>query len=428
VWSRPRLHSLPAEASVACSSHKVAFRTLGCKVNQVDAETIAAALIGDGAVIAPQEDAEIVIVTTCTVTGEADHKARKAVRHAHALPQSPVVLVTGCLAAVDDGTLVSLGERVIVEADKSAVPARVAALLGEQTDASPHPTTRAGEGFHTRAFVKVEDGCDNFCEYCIVPYARGVPRSMALASVVSEVTALHESGAHEVVLTGINIGRYEDAGVRLPGLIEAVAATGIERIRLSSIEPEDVDAALLSAINAAPAFCEHLHIPLQSGSDRTLAEMGRRYDTATYATIVERAREAIPHLALSADVIVGFPGETEADAAETLALLERIGFAKLHVFRYSARAGTPAAARTDHVAPTTIAERAAAVRALGDRMRLAHLRTQVGRELEVLVVRPGEGVARDGSRVRFASSTTSPGELVAATATGIDEAGFTLTA
>ena len=413
---------------MAHSAHKVAFRTLGCKVNQVDAETIAAALIGDGAVIAPQEDAEIVIVTTCTVTGEADHKARKAVRHAHALPQSPVVLVTGCLAAVDDGTLASLGERVIVEADKAAVPARVAAMLGERTNVAPHPVARIGEGFHTRAFVKIEDGCDNFCEYCIVPYARGVPRSTALGSVVGEVAALHESGAHEVVLTGINIGRYEDAGVRLPGLIEAVAATGIERIRLSSIEPEDVDAALLSAITAAPAFCEHLHIPLQSGSDRTLAEMGRRYDAATYAAIVERAREAIPHLALSADVIVGFPGETDADAAETLAFLERVDFAKLHVFRYSARAGTPAAARADRVAPETIAERAVAVRALGDRMRVAHLRTQVGRTIEVLVVRPGEGVARDGSRVRFAPDAANPGELKKVAASGIDEAGFTLSA
>ncbi len=413
---------------MAHSAHKVAFRTLGCKVNQVDAETIAAALIGDGAVIAPQEDAEIVIVTTCTVTGEADHKARKAVRHAHALPQSPVVLVTGCLAAVDDGTLASLGERVIVEADKAAVPARVAAMLGERISVAPHPVARIGEGFHTRAFVKVEDGCDNFCEYCIVPYARGVPRSTALASVVDEVAALHESGAHEVVLTGINIGRYEDAGVRLPGLVEAVAATGIERIRLSSIEPEDVDAALLSAITAAPAFCEHLHIPLQSGSDRTLAEMGRRYDAATYAAIVERAREAIPHLALSADVIVGFPGETDADAAETLAFLERVGFAKLHVFRYSARAGTPAAARADRVALETIAQRAVAVRALGDRMRVAHLRTQVGRTIEVLVVRPGEGVARDGSRVRFATDAANPGELKKVAASGIDEAGFTLSA
>lgn len=412
---------------MARNAHRVAFRTLGCKVNQVEAETIAAALIGTGAVVVPQEDAEVVIVTTCTVTGEADHKARKAVRHAHSLPQAPVVVVTGCLAAIDDGALASLGERVIVEADKSAVPARVAAVLG--TPSAPATTSaRAGEGFHTRAMVKVEDGCDNFCAYCIVPHARGVPRSTPIEDVIAEVRALRDAGAHEVVLTGINIGRYDHAGVRLPDLIEAVAETGIERIRLSSVEPEDVDDALLSAIGRTPAFCEHLHVPLQSGSDRTLAEMGRHYDTATYAAIIERAREAIPHLAVSADVIVGFPGETEADAAETLAFLERVSFAKLHVFRYSARAGTPAAARDDRVPPETIARRAAAVRALGGSMRVEHLREQVGRTVEVLVERTGEGTARDGSRARFAATVAAPGTLARVSVSGIDEAGFALTA
>lgn len=413
---------------MARNAHRVAFRTLGCKVNQVEAETIAAALIGAGALIVAQEDAEVVVVTTCTVTGEADHKARKAVRHAHALPQAPVVVVTGCLAALDDGTLAALGERVIVEADKAAVPARVAALLGTQVAAVPTSAPRTGEGFHTRAMVKIEDGCDNFCAYCIVPHARGVPRSAPLADVLAEVTALREAGAHEVVLTGINIGRYDDAGARLPALIEAVAATGIERIRLSSIEPEDVNEALLSAIRSTPAFCEHLHVPLQSGSDRTLAEMGRRYDTAAYAAIIERAREAVPHLAVSTDVIVGFPGETDTDAAETLAFIERVGFSKLHVFRYSARAGTPAAAREDRVAPETIAARAAEVRARGERMRLEHLRAQVGRTLEVLTERTGEGVARDGSRVRFEPGVAAPGPLVRVAVSDVDEAGFVLTA
>lgn len=413
---------------MAHSAHRVAFRTLGCKVNQVEAETIAAALLGAGATIVPQEDADVVVVTTCTVTGEADHKARKAVRHAHALPQAPVVVVTGCGASLDDGTLAALGERVIIEADKTAVPARVAALLGKRAEEAPRPAARAGEGFHTRSMVKIEDGCDNFCAYCIVPYARGVPRSAALSDVVAEVAALVDAGAREVVLTGINIGRYDDEGVRLPGLIRAVAATGIARIRLSSIEPEDVDEELLAAIRATPAFCEHLHIPLQSGCDRTLAEMGRRYDTATYAAIIERAREAVPRLAVTTDVIAGFPGESDADAAVTLAFLERIGFAKLHVFRYSARKGTPAAGREDRVPPPTIASRAAGMRALGDRMRLAHLRTHVGSALEVLIERPGEGVARDGSRVRFAPAQGGPGELIKLTISGIAEEGFTLTA
>ncbi len=410
------------------SSHRVALKTLGCKVNQVEAESIAAALIGEGAEIVAEHDADVVIVTTCTVTGEADHKARKAVRHAHALPQAPVVVVTGCGAVLDDGTLATLGDRVVVEADKALVPARVGALLGARTSQDAAPTARIGEGFHTRAMVKVEDGCDNFCAYCIVPYARGVPRSVPSADVLAEVTALRQAGAREVVLTGINIGRYEDAGVRLPALISAVAATGIERIRLSSIEPEHVDESLLSAIAETPAFCEQLHVPLQSGCDRTLAEMGRRYDTAAYAAIVERARKVLPRLALTTDVIVGFPGETDADAAETLAFLERLEFAKLHVFRYSARSGTPAAERDDHVPPATIAARATAVRDLGERMRLAHLNAQIGHTLDVLVERPGEGVARDGSRVRFDPASAESGERISLTVTGVDGAGFALTA
>ncbi len=411
---------------MARSAHRVAMRTLGCKVNQVEAETIAAALVGAGVELVPEAEADVVIVTTCTVTGEADHKARKAVRHAHALPQAPVVVVTGCGAAVDDGTLVALGERVVVEADKAAVAGRVATLLGTRLQEPPRPAERTGAGFHIRPMVKVEDGCDNVCAYCIVPRARGVPRSTPLADVVAEVSALRDAGVREIVLTGINVGRYDDGGVRLPALIEAVGTTGIERIRLSSIEPEHVDEALLAAIAATPAFCEHLHVPLQSGADRTLAEMGRRYDASTYAAIVARARDAVPHLALATDVIVGFPGESDADAAETLAFLERVGFAKLHVFRYSARSGTPAAAREDRVAPETIAARAADVRALGDRMRLAHLRAQVGRALDVLVERAGEGVARDGSRVRFDPALAAPGDRTLLTATGVDEAGFVL--
>ena len=418
---------------------RVAFRTLGCKVNQVEAESVAAALIGWGAEVVAQQDADVVVITTCTVTGEADHKARKAIRHALALPRSPVVVVTGCLAAVDDGALAGLGDRVVVEADTAAVAARVRDLL--HVNAASAPVTRTGEGFHTRAMVKVEDGCDNFCSYCIVPYARGVPRSTPREAIVAEVEALVARGAREVVLTGINIGRYADGdaggaggptgaadgATRLPDLIRAVAATGIERIRLSSIEPEHVDEELLLAITATPAFCEHLHVPLQSGCDRTLAAMGRRYDAAAYEAIVARAREAIRGLALSTDVIVGFPGETDADAAETLALLERVGFAKLHVFRYSPRAGTPAAAREDCVDPRVIAARAADVRELGDRMRLERLHSHIEDTLEVLVERPGEGVARDGSRVRFSSARTASGSLIRVTIAGVDAQGLALT-
>ncbi len=409
---------------------RVSFKTLGCKVNQVESEQIAAVLLGGEVELASDSDAHVIVVNTCTVTAEADHKARKAVRHALGLPHKPFVIVTGCLAALDADGLKSLGERVVVEADKRLVAERVAALIGAgalaqsvaQDVVSP---PRAGRAFHTRAMVKVEDGCDNFCTYCVVPHARGVPRSTPLADVLAEVETLVAAGVREVVLTGINIGRYDDDGVDLPALIEAIAATGIQRIRLSSIEPPDVDARFLQIAAATPAFCRHLHVPLQSGCDRTLTEMGRHYTAAGYAATVARARDALPGLALTTDVLVGFPGETDAEAAETFAFLKRVGFAKLHVFRYSPRPGTIAAARTDRVRPATVAKRAELVRARGERMRDAHLRAQVGTTVEVLAERASDGVvagvARDGSRVRLASQA-EPGAIVPARVTGVEGA------
>ncbi|MDP3631404.1 MAG: MiaB/RimO family radical SAM methylthiotransferase [Actinomycetota bacterium] len=415
---------------------RVAFKTLGCKVNQVEAEQIAAALLGEHIELSVDIEADVIVVNTCTVTAEADHKARKAVRHALALAQQPVVVVTGCLATLDAEGLQSLGDRVVVEADKDAVAERVTALLAAHAPATPEapatsatpdaPVARTGRGFHTRAMVKVEDGCDNFCAYCIVPFARGVPRSTPLADVVAEVEALVAAGVREVVLTGINIGRYDNAGAQLPELIQAVAATGIERIRLSSIEPPDVDAHFLQVVAALPAFCRHLHIPLQSGCDRTLTEMGRHYTVAGYTSTIARAREALPGLVLSTDILVGFPGETDADAAETFALLKRIGFAKLHVFRYSARPGTLAFTRDDRVSPRDAAVRSERVRVRGEHMRDAHLRAQVGTDVEVLVERVNAdgiaaGVARDGSRVRL-ESQAAPGSLVSAHVTGVEGA------
>lgn len=396
----------------------VALVTLGCKVNRAEAEAIAAELLDGGVRITAQEDAAVVVLTTCTVTGEADRKARKAVHHALRLPGRPVVVVTGCLAAIDPAGLAALGERVIVEADKAAVPARVrtalAARSGEETAATPAVETApladtptvasAAPGvFRTRVAVKVQDGCDAFCAYCIVPFARGVPRAVPLAEVVDRVRALVADGIAEVVLTGINIGRYKDADVRLPDLIEAVAATGVRRIRVSSIEPLDVDARFLAAAARTPAFCPHLHIPLQAGCDATLAAMGRGYDTAAYAATLAAARAALPGLAVTTDVMAGFPGERPEDFAETLAFCETMAFAKLHVFRYSARAGTRAAVMPCQVAPAERAARAARLRALGERLGIAWAASLAGRRVSVLV----ERVRPDGEGATLAEGTTA---------------------
>lgn len=428
---RPPTAPAPKDATVAPvpGPITVAFRTLGCKVNQVESEDIAAGLLGRGVALMAEEDAAVIVVNTCTVTAEADHKARKAIRHALALPQGPVVVVTGCMAAVDGAAIEALGERVVVEADKERVAERVGELLGIG-DAPHEHALRAGAGFHTRAMLKVEDGCDNFCTYCIVPYARGVPRSVPLDRVLAEAGALARVGVREFVVTGINVGRYRDpeTGTDLAGLLAALGETGVPRLRLSSIEPPDVNARFLEVVPRIAAFCPHLHVPLQSGSDRVLARMGRAYDTAEFEARIARAREAFGHdLAVTTDVLVGFPGETEEDIAATIALCERVGTSKLHVFRYSRRPGTQAASMVDPVDPAVIAARAARVREAGERLRSAWLDAHIGASVEVLVEESTAasctGTTREYARVRVerdaqagAADDREPGHSTAACA------------
>lgn len=407
----------------------VAMRTLGCKVNRAEAERVSMQLLGGGVRIVDEQEASVVVVTTCTVTAEADRKTRKAIRHALNLPQKPVVVASGCLAAIDPESLALLGERVVVETDTDAVAARVAALLGTELGDTV-AASRVGDAFRTRAVVKVEDGCDAFCAYCIVPYARGVPRSTPLHDVVAEVASLVDAGVAEVVLSGINIGRYADERAGLPELIEAATATGIRRLRISSIEPGDVDERFLAVAVASPAFCAHLHVPLQAGCDRTLTAMGRTYDTAAYAAVVERVRDALPGAAITTDVLTGFPGESDADFEETLAFVEACGFSRLHVFRYSLRAGTTAAEMPEHVAPRVKSERARQLRALDARLRARFARQSVGSNAEVLVERIGEdrnaeGTTREYLQVVLEDVQCAEGDVVTVRLAGVERGRMT---
>lgn len=397
----------------------MAFRTLGCKVNRVESEAIAAELIGKGAVVADEDRASVVVINTCTVTGEADTKARKAVRQALRAPGNPVVVVTGCLAALDADGLRALGRRVVVESDKALVAQRVGEVLdlacGTPALQAPVSGKRARAGLRTRAMLKVEDGCDNFCTYCIVPYARGVPRAVPLERAVADARLLVEAGVNEIVLTGINIGRYADGDADLAALIAAIAATGIARLRLSSIEPPDLTPRLLSVLAETPAVCEHLHVPLQSGSDAVLRAMARTYSVEGFRRIIADVRSAIPGVAITSDLIAGFPAETHIDHEATVALVEDVGFAKLHVFRYSERAGTPAA-QMAQVAPELRADRASELRSVGDRLRYRYEEQRIGHEAEVLVEqtdeRGGLGTSRDYLRVQVATPAGGVGDIV----------------
>ena len=401
---------------------RVAFKTLGCKVNQVDSERVARALLAGGRhTLAGETDAAVVVVNTCAVTGEAVAKARKAVRHAATLPGNRTVVVTGCAAVIDPDAFGSLGERVVVEPDKEAVAGVVAGLTGvveSQVAVATRPETPV---FRTRAMLKIEDGCDAFCTYCIVPYARGVPRSVALADVVGEAERLVASGVAEIVLTGINIGRYRDDATQagLAAVFSAVAATGVERLRLSSVEPLDLTDTLLDTMASTPAACPHLHVPLQSGADRVLEAMGRTYSAHEYAAIIERVREALPGVALTTDVMVGFPRETEADFDATMEVCARIGFAKLHVFRYSPRPGTPAATMPLQVPAEESRRRAAALRDLGTGLASAYARRRVGQRAHVLIEKVdaeeglAHGTSEDYLKVHLAAHGVEVGEILA---------------
>ncbi len=355
---------------------------LGCKVNRVEADGFDTLLRSGGSTLVDAPDADLIVVNTCTVTGDAEKKTRKAVRRALRENGYARVVVTGCAAAIDAGVFEAMDERVRV-VPKAAMDGFLRALSEEETEATeedmldariqPFPSDRRRVG------VKVQDGCDNACAYCIVHVARGPARSRRADAIVAEARRLAEHGVREIVLTGINLGAYRADSDTLPTLLErllgetaGIHEEGMEpcRFRLSSIEPSDIDDSLIELMAcAAGRICRHLHLPLQAGSSKVLAEMARPYTAEEYLDLVQRARKALPSLALSTDVIVGFPGETESEFEETLALATACGFSQMHVFPYSRRAGTPAAARSDQVPPDEKAVRAARLRDLAKQLK-----------------------------------------------------------
>ena len=381
----------------------VCLLNLGCRVNRVELDLMASELEAAGAVLVDEAVADAIVVNTCAVTGEAEAKTRKAVRRAAGMPKAPAVVATGCVASLFSAELSELAPNVVVEANKSLVAGRVLDLLGlaagSVTDegglvAAPTPTGR------TRPGVKIQDGCDNRCTYCIVWKARGRGRSLAPEDVLAGIRAAQARGAHEVVLTGINLGsyRWERDGapdLRLPGLLDLIMEkTDVERVRLSSIEPPDVTPELCDAMaRAGERVAPFLHVCLQSGSDRTLRRMARVYRTDLFRRAVEEARSLVPRLALGTDLIVGFPGETDEDFADSLAFCEEMRFAKMHVFRYSRRPGTPAADFPDQVDPHVMAARGARMRELAGRMRREEAAGLVGADDLVVVQYPGRGVS-----------------------------------
>ena len=379
---------------------------LGCKVNRVESDAIAAAMLKRGAQFADEACAEVIFVNTCTVTGEADKKARKAVRHALNVNPDARVIVTGCAVAIDADTFSALDPRVAVvqrtrlfadflsDGDlmltESPLAGDLAMNAGSRTN-----DLRMGEGFRTRVNIKIQDGCDHACTYCIVHVARGKAKSAPYRQVVEEARAYFQHGAKELVLAGIDLASYRDGDVRLAQLVELLLEEADKaclpgelpaRVRASSIEPHTLDEQLIDLLARSNGrLCRHLHLPLQSGSSKVLREMARPYDAAKFREIVEHLYERVPALSLTTDIIVGFPGETDDDFAATMELARASRFSKIHVFPYSRREGTPAAVRVDQVPAEVKAARAASLRALSDELRKADFERRRGSEELVIV-------------------------------------------
>ena len=381
---------------------------IGCKVNRVELDAVAAKLIARGARVADEGEADVVIVNTCTVTGEADKKTRKAVRQALKDNPHATILVTGCAAVMNPRWFDELDERVSVVAKPDAESRAWECLVAHENAASSSPESalRIGDGFRARVGIKVQDGCNNACTFCIVHVARGRSHSLPWQKICEEARAYSEAGVRELVLTGINLGAYHDDGHSLASLLKMLLdACPQSRFRISSVEPHDIDDDLIELMAASDGrICRHLHLPLQSGSSRVLAEMNRPYDAEAFLSLVRRLRQAMPSLSLSTDIIAGFPGETEKDFSETLAVAREAGFSKIHAFRYSRRAGTPAAERSDQVTPEIIARRAHELMDLGRELSRTDAQSRRGSEELVLVEQAGRGTSESYHRVSWVNA------------------------
>ena len=385
---------------------RVALVNLGCRVNRAEIDGFAIGFEAVGcAIVDDVEQAELIIINTCAVTAEAQAKTRKAVRRMARLPQSPVVIATGCAATLFSEELEDACPSACVVPSKDDVVRRGVSLLGldasQSVDAACEVSTPTPTG-RSRPSVKIQDGCDNRCTYCIVWKARGRSRSVPAAYVLREVRQCLARGAHEVVLTGINLGCWTapdddmlPKGSRLHDLLELLMReTAVERLRISSIEPPDVTDELLDVMAGSDGrVAPFLHICLQSGCDATLARMGRVYDTDQFHQIVHKARERIPGIAVGTDVIAGFPGETDEEFETSFAFCEEMAFARMHVFRYSPRPGTPAADAPVQVDAPTSSARARRLRMLAQKMRSKAASAHDGERDVVLVQSSGRAVS-----------------------------------
>jgi threonylcarbamoyladenosine tRNA methylthiotransferase MtaB len=402
---------------------QVRLESVGCRLNIGEIEAMARSLAAAGhRVVGSGDTAELCILNTCTVTAIASRKSRQIIRQIKRANPSAAIIVTGCDAEMSPSEMADIGVDLVVgnsSKDRLLELAETAGLLDTPTvDPEDHVLFEAGAATRTRAFLKVQDGCDNRCAFCVITVARGASRSVPAGAVLKEVIELQNLGYREIVLSGVHLGSYgHDLGDQrgLQHLIESILSkTDIERLRLSSLEPWDLDASFFDVF-ANPRLLPHLHLPLQSGCDETLKRMARRTSRAEFSELVAEARRAVPDVAISSDIIVGFPGETDDEFEQSISLVEELAFSRLHIFRYSRREGTPAAKMVQSIPGPIAQERSRRMHALAADLEHRFNSKLIGRTIDVL----WETAEDHGNSLRWSgltpnyvrvTATTSPDE------------------
>lgn len=402
---------------------KIAFYTLGCKVNQADTASMENLFLRSGhQLVSFDGEADVYIINTCVVTNTGQRKSRQTIHRAIRKNPNALIVVTGCYpqTAAEEVKAIAGVDMIIGNQDRAQIVQLVEERLAHrQTDTldAVHKLT-ASTAFEemaagditdkTRAFLKIQEGCNQFCTYCIIPYARGPLRSRSLESICTETQRLISAGFKEIVLIGIHLGCYGKENPDGPTLYNAVKTVldvpGVQRLRLGSLESVEVEPRLLTLMQEDARFCRHLHLPLQSGCDKTLQAMHRPYTTAKFKTLLADIKTRVPDIAITTDVIVGFPGETEADFETTCKFAESCGFSKMHIFPFSARKGTPAEKFAGAVTEAVKKERADILGKIDETMHKAFLQAMVGQTAEVLFEQPAgedyfEGLTGNYQRV-----------------------------
>ncbi len=402
---------------------KIAFYTLGCKVNQADTASMENLFLRSGhQLVSFDGEADVYIINTCVVTNTGQRKSRQTIHRAIRKNPNALIVVTGCYpqTAAEEVKAIAGVDMIIGNQDRAQIVQLVEERLAHrQTDTldAVHKLT-ASTAFEemaagditdkTRAFLKIQEGCNQFCTYCIIPYARGPLRSRSLESIRTETQRLISAGFKEIVLIGIHLGCYGKENPDGPTLYDAVKTVldvpGVQRLRLGSLESVEVEPRLLTLMQEDARFCRHLHLPLQSGCDKTLQAMHRPYTTAKFKTLLADIKTKVPDIAITTDVIVGFPGETEADFETTCKFAESCGFSKMHIFPFSARKGTPAEKFAGAVTETVKKERADILGKIDETMHKAFLQAMVGQTAKVLFEQPAgedyfEGLTGNYQRV-----------------------------